>query len=162
MAQVQQALLDPRQLLAGERAVIAGTPTDENELVAAQLKHLDRALESSERERARLLDAYQAGLLELDELTRRTAAITTRRDKLASEKDALTERSAELATENRLRRRLTGFAERVAASLDDLDIEARRRLLRESPWFWWRLWRFVFRPGPCGPGGSVEALLSCF
>ena len=32
----------------------------------------------------------------------------------------------------------------------------------ESPWFWWRLWRFVFRPGPCGPGGSVEALLSCF
>ncbi len=32
----------------------------------------------------------------------------------------------------------------------------------ESPWFWWRLWRFDFRPGPCGPGGSVEALLSCF
>jgi len=129
-AQVQQALLDPRQMLAAERAVIAGTPTDENELVAAQLKHLVRALETSERERGRLLDAYQAGLLELHELTRRTAAITTRRDKLASEKDALTERSAELATENRLRRRLTGFAERVAASLDDLDIEARRRLLR--------------------------------
>jgi len=112
-AQVRQALLDPRQMLAAERAVIAGTPADENELVAAQLKHLDRALETSERERGRLLDAYQAGLLELHELTRRTAAVTSRRDKLAREKDAL-----------------TGFAERVAASLDDLDIEARRRLLR--------------------------------
>jgi site-specific DNA recombinase len=128
--QVRQALLDPRQLIAAERAVIAGAPADENELVAAQLKRLDRALDASERERTRLLDAYQAGLLELDELTRRTTAVTARRDRLATEKDALTTRSAELATENRLRRRLAGFAERVAASLDELDPEARRRLLR--------------------------------
>jgi len=42
----------------------------------------------------------------------------------------LTKRSAELATENRLRRRLAGFAERVAASLDDLDFDGRQRLLR--------------------------------
>jgi Resolvase, N terminal domain len=74
--------------------------------------------------------AYQAGLLELDDLTRRTAALTARRDQLAQEKDTLTRRSAELATENRLRRRLAGFAERIAASLDDLDVEGRRRLLR--------------------------------
>ena len=89
-AQVRQALLDPRQLIAAERAVIAGTPADENELVAAQLKRLDNALQSNERERARLLDAYQAGLLELDELTRRTAALTARRDQLTQEKNTLT------------------------------------------------------------------------
>ena len=129
-AQVRQVLLDPRQLIAGERAVIAGTPADENELVAAQLRRLDTALDSNERERTRLLDAYQAGLLELDELTRRTAALTARRDQLAQEKTTLTKRSAELATENRLRRRLAGFAEQVADSLDDLDIDGRRRLLR--------------------------------
>jgi site-specific DNA recombinase len=129
-AQVRQALLDPRQLIAAERAVIAGAPANENELVAAQLKRLDGALKSHERERARLLDAYQAGLLELDELTSRTAAITARRDQLTQEKDVLTSRSAELATENRLRRRLAGFAEQIVASLDDLDTEGRRRLLR--------------------------------
>ena len=129
-AQVRQVLLDPRQLIAGERAVIAGTPADENELVAAQLRRLDTALDSNERERTRLLDAYQAGLLELDELTRRTAALTARRDQLAQEKTTLTKRSAELATENRLRRRLAGFAEQIADSLDDLDIDGRRRLLR--------------------------------
>ena len=123
-------MLDPQQLIAAERAVLAGAPADENELVAAQLKRLDRVLEGSERERNRLLDAYQAGLLELDELTRRTAAVTARRDRLTTEKDTLTKRSAELATENRLRRRLAGFAERVAASLDELDPDARRRLLR--------------------------------
>ncbi len=49
---------------------------------------------------------------------------------LLGEKDTLTQRSTELATENRLRRGLAGFAERVAASLDDLDHEARQRLLR--------------------------------
>jgi len=128
--QVRQALLDPRALIAGEHAVIAGTPINENELITAQLKHLDGALDSGERERTRLLDAYQAGLLQLDNLTRRTATLTTRRDELLGEKDTLTQRSTELATENRLRRGLAGFAERVAASLDDLDHEARQRLLR--------------------------------
>jgi len=129
-AQVRQTLLDPRQLIAAEHAVIAGAPANENELVATQLKRLDSALQTNERERARLIDAYQAGLLELDELTNRTAAITARRDQLTQEKDVLTRRSAELATENRLRRRLAGFAEQIVASLDDLDTEGRRRLLR--------------------------------
>ena len=127
--QVRQALLTPDQLLAAERAVLNGAP-DENELVAAQLKRLDTAIEAKERERARLLDAYQAGLLGLEELTRRTGVLTTRRAKLARGKETLSQRSAELATENRLRRRLAGFSDRVAASLDRLDFEGRRRLLR--------------------------------
>ena len=129
-AKVRQALLDSRQLIAPERAVIAEAPADENELIAAQLKRIDAALQSSERERTRLLDVYQAGLLELDELTRRTAALTARRDQFTQEKHTLGRRSAELATENRLRRRMAGFAEQVAASLDDLDVDGRRRLLR--------------------------------
>ena len=52
---------------------------------------------AKERERARLLDAYQAGLMELGELTRRTGALTARRGELVREKDTLTQRSAELA-----------------------------------------------------------------
>ena len=127
---VRAALLDPRQLIAGERAVITATPPDEDELIAAQLKHLDSALQTTDRERTRLLDAYQAGLLELDELTRRTATLTTRHDQLARERDATSERSAELASQNRLRRGLAQFAQRVAASLDELDHDARQRLLR--------------------------------
>ena len=128
--QVRQALLDPRQLIAGEHAVITGAPIDEDELIANQLKRLNSALDVAKRERTRLLDAYQAGLLELDELTRRTATLTTRHDQLVREQDTLSERSAELATENRLRRGLAGFAERIATSLDELDHDARQRLLR--------------------------------
>ncbi len=62
--QVRRALLDPRQFLAAERAVIAGAP-DENQLVATQLGRLDSAIDAKARERTRLLDAYQAGLIEL-------------------------------------------------------------------------------------------------
>ena len=56
--------------------------------------------------------------------------ISHRRDELTQEKDTLTARSVELANENRIRRGLAGFAERVAASLDKLDPDARQRLLR--------------------------------
>ena len=52
------------------------------------------------------------------------------RRSLPALEDALTKRSAELATENRLRRGVAGFAERVAASLDELNFEGRQRLLR--------------------------------
>jgi site-specific DNA recombinase len=129
-AQVRQALLDPRALIASEHAVITGTPIDENELIANQIKRITNAITAAELERTRLLDAYQAGLLELDELTRRTTTVTTRREQLLAEKTTLVERNAELATENRLRRGLASFAERVAASLDELDPDARQRLMR--------------------------------
>ena len=97
--QVRQALLDPQQLLAGERAVLAGTP-DENELITGQLKRLSAAIDAKQSERARLLDAYQAGLLDLGELTRRTSALTARHHQLVHERDTLTARSAELSTGN--------------------------------------------------------------
>jgi len=127
--QVRQALLDPQQLLAGERAVLSGAP-DENELLAGQLKRLNTAIDAKRGERARLLDAYQAGLLDLDELTRRTSALTARHNQLVHERDTLTTRSAELTSQNRLRHRLVDFSERIAASLDELDFEGRQRLLR--------------------------------
>ena len=127
--QVRQALLTPDQLLAAERAVLTGAP-DENELVAAQLKRLDTAIEAKERERARLLDAYQAGLLELQELTRRTGVLAARRTALTREKETLSQRSTELAAHNRMRHRLAGFSDRVVASLDNLDFAGRRRLVR--------------------------------
>ncbi|MGH2930758.1 MAG: recombinase zinc beta ribbon domain-containing protein, partial [Solirubrobacteraceae bacterium] len=127
--QVRQALLDPPQLLAGERAVLADAP-DENELIAGQLKRLTAAIAAKQSERVRLLDAYQASLLNLDELTRRTTALTARHSQLVHERDTLAARSAELTTQNRLRHRLAGFSKRIAASLDELDFEGRQRLLR--------------------------------
>jgi site-specific DNA recombinase len=127
---LRSALLDPRQLTAGEGAVLTASQPSEDELIAAQLKRLTTAIEAAERERTRLLDAYQAGLIDLDQLGRRTQALAARRDQLSHEKDTLSEQSRELASQNRLRRGLAHFAERVAASLDELDFDARQWLLR--------------------------------
>ena len=128
--QVRRALLEPAQLIAGEHAVITTTPPNDDELIGAQLAALERKLEQTELERGRLLDAYQAALIDLDELTRRTTALTARRDQLAAEHAELTDRRADLARANRLRQGIAGFAERVLASLDDLDFDGRQRLLR--------------------------------
>jgi site-specific DNA recombinase len=128
--QVRRALLEPDQLIAGERAVLAGAPQSDGELIAAQLARLERRLTQADQERERLLDAYQAGLIALDEFTRRSKQVAARRDELAAEQSGLRERHTELARQNRLRRGLAGFAERVMASIDDLDFDARERLLR--------------------------------
>jgi site-specific DNA recombinase len=128
--QVRRALLEPSQLIAGEHAVITTIPPNDDDLIGTQFAALERKLEQTELERGRLLDAYQAALLDLDELTRRTATLTARRDRLAAEHADLTARRADLARENRLRRGIAGFAERVLASLDELDIDGRQRLLR--------------------------------
>jgi site-specific DNA recombinase len=128
--QIRRALTTPEQLIAGERAIIANRPQDDDELLTAQLHSLDRKLDALKRERTRLLDAYQAEIIDLDDLTHRTTALAQRRAQLADERDTLRRQHAELAQRNQLRRRLTGFAEHVIASLDDLDFDARQQLMR--------------------------------
>jgi site-specific DNA recombinase len=129
-AQVRRALLEPTQLIAGEQAVVTTTPPNDDDLIGSQLAALARKLDQTDLERTRLLDAYQAALLDLHELTRRTATLTARRDQLAAEHAELTAHRADLARENRLRQGIAGFAERVLASLDERDFDGRQRLLR--------------------------------
>ncbi len=57
--QVRLALLDPHQLAAGEQAMLAGTAPTDDELLEAQHAGLERRIERTEGERARLVDAYQ-------------------------------------------------------------------------------------------------------
>jgi site-specific DNA recombinase len=66
--QVRAALLRPDVLTAGERALAVRAPTPDDELLAAELTRLDRILDAATAERRRLVDLYQAGLVELPEL----------------------------------------------------------------------------------------------
>jgi hypothetical protein len=83
--------------------VITATPPDDDELLGAQLATLQRKRDQAERERGRLLDAYQAALLDLNELMRRTAALTARRDQLVAEHAQLTARRHDLDFDGRQR-----------------------------------------------------------
>ena len=77
--QVRAALLRPDVLTAGEQALAVRTPTPDDELLAAELARLDRKLDATDAERRRLVDLYQAGLVELPELQRRAADVEHRR-----------------------------------------------------------------------------------
>jgi site-specific DNA recombinase len=128
--QVRAALLRPDVLLAGEQAVLAHTPTPDDELLAAELARLDRRLDTTTAERRRLADLYQTGLLDLTELQRRASDLDRRRNDLQQRRDTLIDQRRELTRDNQLRTRVAGFAQRVLAIIDQLTFDQRQQLLR--------------------------------
>ena len=128
--QVRDALLRPEILLAGESVVTGRAPTPDDELLGAQLARLERRSEAAEAERRRLVDLYQAGMIELVELQRRAKELDGRRRTLDDQRQALSEERDALAKDNRLRQRIGGFAERVSVAMDSLDFPQRQKLLR--------------------------------
>jgi Recombinase zinc beta ribbon domain len=63
---IRTALTRPEMLLAGEKAIAVTTPVPDDELLAAELTRLDRKIDATTAERRRLVDLYQAGLIDLD------------------------------------------------------------------------------------------------
>src|SRR6266702_7572051 len=76
--QIRTALTQPSMLLAGEQAIAVTTPIPDDELLAAELARLDRKTGAATAERRRLADLYQAGLIDLPELHRRSAEVAAR------------------------------------------------------------------------------------
>jgi site-specific DNA recombinase len=128
--QIRTALTRPDVLAAGEHAVTAHAPTPDDELLAAELTRLDRKLAATTAERRRLVDLYQAGLIELTEMQRRAAEIEHRHHDLDQRRDALTAQRHELAHDNQLRHRVRDFAQRVLAVIDNLDFDQQQTLIR--------------------------------
>jgi site-specific DNA recombinase len=128
--QVRLALLHPQQLTDGERELTLRTPAGADELVDLQLQRLERRLSHAQQERSRLLDAYQADLITLDELTRRSNTIASRHDELTRERDTLQQKRSELAQQKHLQHAIATFARRVSSNIDRLDFDARQKLLR--------------------------------
>jgi site-specific DNA recombinase len=128
--QVRAALLDPGLLLAGEQAIAVHAPVPDDQLLAAELARLDRKLEAARIEHRRLIDLYQAGLIDMPELQRRAAAITARQRELEHKRASLAAERADLARGNRLRHGVEDFAARVRAVIDQLDPAQRQQLLR--------------------------------
>jgi site-specific DNA recombinase len=129
-AQIRAALLDPALLLTGEHAVAVHAPVPDDELLAAELARLDRKLDAARSEHNRLIDLYQAGLIDMPELQRRATAITTRQKDLTAKRDSLAAQRADLAKDNQLRRGVEHFAARIRAVIDDLDHTQKQQLLR--------------------------------
>ena len=128
--QVRATMLRPELLLTGEAAVSTRGKTADDELLAAQVARFDRKIELAAAERRRLVDLYQAGFIEQDELLRRGKELEARQRTLETQREALITQRIELAQHNKLRERVEGFAARVKTTLDQLDFDQRQKLLR--------------------------------
>jgi len=128
--QVRQLMQRPDMLVAAETALTVAAPTSDNEVLAVQLDRLDRRIDSVTAERRRLVDLYQAGLVDLVEVQRRAVEAEARHQQLVDQRQALADQQAALSADNRLRQRIGAFAQRVTAAIDDLDFDQRQRLLR--------------------------------
>ena len=128
--QIREVLLRPDVLLAGENAVSVRAPAPDDQLLAKQLDRLQGRADAAQAERRRLVDLYQAGMIELVELQRRAKELDGRRRNIEEQHQALTDQRAALAKDNRLRQRIGAFAQTVIAALDDLNFTDRQKLLR--------------------------------
>jgi len=128
--QVRQALLQPELLLTGEHSIALTAPIPDDELLAAELTRLDRKIDAADAEKRRLVDLYQAGLIELADLQRRAANVATRHRHLQTKRTSLAEQRAALARGNQVHRRVHDFAERIRGVINDLDAVQKQHLLR--------------------------------
>ena len=128
--QVRDTLLRPEVLLAGEHAVSARREPVADELLQAQLAKLQRKSDAANAEKRRLVDLYQAALIDRDELLRRSKEVQDRKQNVEQQRDALIAQRKELAQQNALRERIIGFSATVCASINHLDFDQRQKLLR--------------------------------
>ena len=128
--QIKRALLQPDLLLTGERTVALTAPIPDDQLLAAELARLARKADAADAEKRRLVDLYQAGLIELRELQRRAADVAARHRELRAKRTSLAEQRTALARGNQVHRRVHDFAERISDVIGQLDADQKQQLLR--------------------------------
>ena len=127
---LRAALTEPAVLLAGEQAVALTQPIPNDELLAAELARLDRKIDSAAAEKRRLVDIFQAGLIDMPELQRRSREVTSRHNELIANRAALAAERTALAHGNLLRQRVTDFANQIRGVIDQLNPDQRQQLMR--------------------------------
>jgi site-specific DNA recombinase len=128
--QIKRALLQPDLLLAGEHSVAVTAPVPDDQLLAAELARLDRKVDAADTEKRRLVDLYQAGLIEMADLQRRAADVAARHRQLQAKRTSLADQHAALVRGNQVHRRVHDFAERIRGVIDQLDAVQKQQLLR--------------------------------
>jgi len=122
-------LSDPSQLLAQfQRFTELSLAGDQQEQAEAQ--QLEVRLQRLEREETRLLDAYQAGILALDELAQRRPLLEQRRRALVAQREQQRRLRQERARGQAVLMELTTFCERIRARLREASFEDRQAILQ--------------------------------
>jgi site-specific DNA recombinase len=127
-AHIRELLEDPARLFAQfeafSRAALQGDELDE-----AEQHHVTWRLDRLTREERRLLDAYQAEVITLDELSERRVHLEQRRRALIVQLEQAERLRRERFRAQEVLASLTAFCERIGARLDQATFEERQILL---------------------------------
>src|ERR1051326_5214888 len=125
---IRSLLEDPHRLFAQFQAFgQAAIEGDEHD--RAEQHHIVRRLERLDREQRRLLDAYQADVISLSELSERRLHIEHRRHALIEQREHADQLRREQVRAQEVLVSLTAFCERVGSRLADATFEERQALL---------------------------------
>lgn len=127
--EVRRTLSDPAVL---EQAVAGGaTVSNDANLVTGQIAAVQKQLRAAQKERQRLVDAYQAGVLQLPELEPRMATLRLRQEQAELELAQLEELEKQTSADQDLLGRVGVLAARVRERVDSLSFHERQALLRD-------------------------------
>ncbi len=126
---VAQLLSDPSQLLAQFQS-FAQAAVDGDEGERAEAQKLQARIERLGREESRLIDAYQAEVIDLAELTQRRQQLAERRRALAEQQEQQARLRQERAHAQEVLEDLTAFCERIRARLSDATLEEKQEILQ--------------------------------
>jgi site-specific DNA recombinase len=113
-------------------AVVAGaTVSPDATVLTTQRTTLGRQLQAARQERERLLDAYQTGALELNELDHRLTGVRFREEQWRREAARLDQLQQEAAAEQHLLQQLDLLATRIRHRVDGMPFGERQALLRD-------------------------------
>ena len=117
-----ELLLEQYQLRQDQRY---GTPEQQEQL------RLERKLSALGREEQRLIDAYQAEVIELSDLKERCARITEHRTQLAARLSSLKQQQQDQRRQTQVRATLEEFCCNMSTALQNPSLETKQRILRQ-------------------------------
>jgi site-specific DNA recombinase len=128
--EVGTRLQDPDLVLEAHRECRVHGMDREEASSSEQMQKLASQIKLTSTEKTRLLDAYQAGAMELAELQKRGRLVDTKLDALRREKDLLEKMAREQKQEDDVRGDLDEFATLVSGRLQHFSFGEKQKLLR--------------------------------
>ena len=126
---VKQLMRDPERLLSQfEQFAHSSSANDDKE--DAEAKKFEAHLRRLSREQTRLVDAYQAGIIELEELQERRSKIAQRREALGAQYEQQSRLRRQAAQAREVLEDLETFCGRINARLEDATFEEKQAILQ--------------------------------
>ena len=129
-AEVRRHLVDPTTLTRGYmQAGVDGERLDEDAL-SVRLRHVERRKRELDKEETRLLDVYQAGLVDLTQFTRRHNILQEKRHSLEQEQHMLVTQQAMDGNQRTIADSLETFSRHIRARMRQLTFHQKQTLVR--------------------------------